>query len=1001
MPRPGRTSQAVTAFLKMARRYDYEGPLTMRTFRRVDKVGDDEGPTFVADWIHEYMENIYAHDAARKIQKTFRLWRHKRMWRLVLEHRIWTRKYIMRRVLLGWMGVSTDNHQLMMECFDKFVALFHQRPWISLRQTIAPVGLWYLSGRYFYPRVCDANRFYGICRVVAYPIGRRVMMLWRNIAHSKRCMRVANRRVLFTIAKRKCFGPVFHAFVMWNRLTKWKKMTSDGRGSCELHCGENIINWNIIERRKNKQRELEVRAAKHSLERIRKKAYHAVYQRYLDGKQSGNDFAASIQFYHRHVMERCKQAWLAFMVLERKRRVYLSKMMKAWYQIAYRNVKVRRIRTVLERTHNVARLCNLFSAWRTETRNQKLLDVAHSLRLQKRRSILYFVFFVAWKMDDEIGLCRVFREWLTFTRRRRTWRLFIKYSHDVESEVEFKQCVFYALRRAADHKMIRKFALQENRFFPYQLPYSFDSMVNWLTTSRQKMKTSSSEQWKFITEGNGSHLDENLLCRALVLALHKHYKFLHTIVSVGDNSIEEDSKVYELDELSRAMEANRVILRRTFRAKVMRDASLLSMLDSHSSAIQFEKVHPMFTISSGEADLYGYPSSGDMQPLPLVLFGNLDKTVNDFIAENNASWKIDTRAWKGMRSAVDDFVNSFRIPSEVPELEFVAPTETGDPNQNTKAEEVIPSEVVEYRPPELTRMDSFPVKDPVISEVKSLQTSYNMQDKGLASLLKEKPPPHFDAFTTSTRLRSFSPEEILQSLRRFFLNMTGNKFDFNNIMPYGPQILDMFPQSRRHALRRRINTFLLELDDRDDETTVSVSVSGSPDAQGVVCAAVTAFREIKQNFITGEYCDQVPFSKDLHLGASDLVSVQEFIRKMAYSKFPRIAREARRTLTSSRAARRKSMMRETDELTNDDVMVTASLLPYIMNPDIISEFLRTEVVVDRRLAKKKDRPSLANDSSAFFDVDSSKASFGLMSDSGVFGVPSDSIVFSFFEGSMS
>ena len=54
-----------------------------------------------------------------------------------------------------------------------------------------------------------------------------------------------------------------------------------------------------------------------------------------------------------------------------------------------------------------------------------------------------------------------------------------------------------------------------------------------------------------------------------------------------------------------------------------------------------------------------------------------------------------------------------------------------------------------------------------------------------------------------------------------------NKFDFNNIMPYGPQILDMFPQSRRHALRRRINTFLLELDDRDDETTVSVSVSRS------------------------------------------------------------------------------------------------------------------------------------------------------------------------------
>ena len=986
MPRPTKASQAVSAFLKMARRYDHDGPLTMRNFRRIEKVEVETGTKFVADWIHDYMENIYAQEAALKIQTAFRVARRKRLWRRVLRHLNHTRLYRMRRVLIGWCGASTDNHVLLVSCFQKFVKLFHERPWMSPKQTLSPPGLFYLSGRYFYPKSYDAHQFYGICRVLAYALGRRLLRMWRRVAHSRATMRICNRRTLFTIAKRRCFGPVFYAFVLWHRLVKWKKMTADGKGSCVLTFGENIIDWNIIQRRKNKKLEMESRAAKHSLERIKKNAYHAVYQMYLDGKQSNNDFAASTQFYHRHIQEKCKQAWLTFMVLERKRRAYLSKMSKAWYQVAYRNVKVRRISTVLERTSKVARLSNLFSAWRVEARNQKVLNIAHSLNIQENRSTAYFTLFVWLKMDDEFSMFRIFREWIALTRRRRAWLLFAKHSHDIDPEQEFKQCVFHAMQRAAHHRLIRKFVQPSHVFFPHQIPYSFDAMVKWIAESRKLTSSCDSSQWKFVTEAQSNYMNETLLCRSLILALHGKHKFLHIDISPVKTSRKniEDPVLYELDELSRAMESNRMILRRTFRTKVMRDVSLLSMLDSHTSAIQFEKAYPFFTTSVVETDMYGYPSSGDVRPLELVFFENIDVTVEECIAMNNASWKLDTRAWKGMRSAVDEFVKSFRMPSEIPELECFSPDETKDPNQQGKTADVEgPSEVVEYRPPELTKLESFPLANPVISEVKSLQTSYNMQDRGLANLLKEKPPSHFEAFATSTRLRSFTTDEILQSIRRFFLNMTGEKFDFSNVEAYGPQILDSFPQERRHTLRRRINTFILELDDRDDEKQVSVSVSSSPDAQGVISAVITAFREIKRNPVTGEYCDQVPFSKDHRLGSPELMSVQETIKKACYNNFPRLAREARRAMTSSRR-RKVSSKKESDEFSNDDVMVSASILPFIMNSDVIFDFLRTEVIVTQKLGIRRDKSLFGNDSSAVFDMESSMASLGLASDSSVF-----------------
>ena len=65
-------------------------------------------------------------------------------------------------------------------------------------------------------------------------------------------------------------------------------------------------------------------------------------------------------------------------------------------------------------------------------------------------------------------------------------------------------------------------------------------------------------------------------------------------------------------------------------------------------------------------------------------------------------------------------------------------------------------------------------------------------------------------------------------------------------------------------------------------------------------------------------------------------------------------------------------------------MVSASILPFIMNSDVIFDFLRTEVIVTQKLGIRRDKSLFGNDSSAVFDMESSMASLGLASDSSVF-----------------
>jgi hypothetical protein len=243
------------------------------------------------------------------------------------------------------------------------------------------------------------------------------------------------------------------------------------------------------------------------------------------------------------------------------------------------------------------------------------------------------------------------------------------------------------------------------------------------------------------------------------------------------------------------------------------------------------------------------------------------------------------------------------------------------------------------------RFETFPVPDPHLEEMKELKkahaTERRTSDVGSVALAG------VEGF--ESRIGGLGPLEILHGLRRFFLNMTGAKIDIHERIELGKTTYEGIPETKVHLLRRRINGFLAQLSWADVEGGVPLKIHPPEYAIDCVEAILTTFRALRKLKKMAAYCDTIPFSEDLDLSSPMRVRPRETIISCALDKFPKLASEGRRMGGPGR--RRTGAVKESDDLTYEDIMVTAFLLPHVIRPDLVKDFLRTEVEVSQKVTQ--------------------------------------------------
>jgi hypothetical protein len=240
----------------------------------------------------------------------------------------------------------------------------------------------------------------------------------------------------------------------------------------------------------------------------------------------------------------------------------------------------------------------------------------------------------------------------------------------------------------------------------------------------------------------------------------------------------------------------------------------------------------------------------------------------------------------------------------------------------------------------------FPLPDPHMREMKSLKNIYESQPPAETS--RSVALSGIEGF--ESRMGPFGQLELLHGLRRFFLNMTGIRIDiFHDKVELGKTTYDNIPEDKRHLLRRRINAFLAQLSHASVTGGVPVKIDPPEYAIDCVEAILTAFKGLTKAKKVAAYCDAIPFPTDLDLTSPSIVALREAVISCALDKFPKLAGEGRR---NAGGGKRKSLLaKESDDLTYDDILVAAFLLPHVIRADMVKDFLRAEVIVTQKLAQ--------------------------------------------------
>jgi hypothetical protein len=950
-PIPGSGTSGLSTFIRVARKYNHDSPNVLGSFHEVDQSLSDRPDTDnVPVFMHNLLLRKYAEDAARKIQWFCRGVIDKKHWHGLIKHLLTARQEILIRVFLGWRLGVTMNFEVAYRDHDRLLQLFQEKPVIMCRGQPLPFHIYWLTGCLFVPKRVKLRAFYRTARLLrGTAFGRRLLRLWHSIAHSGRCLRQASIGFRFTIQKRQCFGYIFVFFSLWYRYTRWKHATKQGKTSYQLPCSEVIIDWRIREHRLNLQKSRYGRACRFSVTRVMKKAHSALYQLHIDAREKLSDFHASGQFYVRHVHERAHRAWMRYMAIIRENRAQLRKLVRAWYESCYQFTRRKKYIGIMTAKRRATLLSKAIHGWSWYAKHCHLRNVQKASQIQKQPLWIYCAVFHLRGMHEFAFFGHVFRAWCAFCQRRKLWRAFARYTGEIDPDREYKAKILYALVRAMQQKLVRRFSHPSNRSLPHQTDYSFDAMSKWISESRQLFHSRTQRFWAFQTELRTGPVEfsGSLLARSLICAIHQRWPYERVIFP--DPKSKEfvnsgDWTPRTLAELEAAVQSNCAQLRAQLVRKLLRDSAVLCVVDSHFSALDYHAYHAMFSVAANETLISTVPVI-EGSVLKLVLYDDVAESVEVLSRQNEQFPAARQRIDKAFRHAIAAFHRTYRAPADLfPTQAHSATTSPRLPIIPTEGIVAAPRKapISVYRTP-IVRLPVFPIEDPQLREIKALKKRHEKRRESSYTT----PVSRYGLDRFEACLQGWSCNDMLQSVRRFFMAMIGTRIDISDRVDFGQNTYDDIPPEKHHVLRRRINAFLGQL----SRVSLSEGVPLKSDAPqwGPECvsAILTVFRALKKLKKTQPYCDRIPFPDEVALDDLDTCSLRASFFTAAYEKFPKLNADGRRTPQGGR--RKHSSAKDPEDISYDDIMAAAFVIPLVIRSEFIRDFLTTEVEMRRRL----------------------------------------------------
>lgn len=886
------------------------------------------------EWLVVFIRNNLSNAAATLIQRTWRTYKIKKMWGGIFNNRIWTRHDILMRVFLGWRGYATKKFDTQVYCYNKFAALHKEKPWISIKTNLSPFNLFYATGRWFYPKLFNARTFLYVYRVFSRPEGRHILGIWKMIASGLRGYRENSHKFIHTVHKRQAFGSAFIAFELWHRYILWKKENKIRANCFSLQVKERIINWDIVEQRLNKRKAQRSLADAHYISTIRKNAYMAIHQHLVERRQVAMDMESALTFYNHRIMEDCRRAWIKYDNMCRHRRAELLKMQKGWYTYVFDKASKNHIITTMTTFRNSLLCSYCFTMWRKNIRYTALRLLKGAYLMFRNPSPFRQLFFAFRNDTSFIFFERAFREWVNYWRRRKAWKNFQKVFQKCDEKRELKQLCFYSLKRAAEINLIRRLVHVIPRYFPNQTYYSVEGMEKNLN-----LYFDSNSTFKYEVNTYQQQPPSDLLIRSFIFVVDKTRNFDRCKFAVNnkDKKMTPRFGYYNYFDIKRNFHQNVDILRVGLNARMARDRTTLTGVDSHHMAKKLAEVLPGFTTSESDSS-NALVVTGLNKAIPLNIPEDIELSIDHLIEETeNITFAVPKQVQQNFAILRKSFDARLRHPNAIygndlatPEISFLA-GQTPNSTQSPMVEQGIPliaskktfgNSVTQFSKP---IVETVPFESPSLPFVLELQSTKDDSSSMISTTIEL-----FDTFNSQVLKPSLEKADPFISLRRFFLAITGMRFELKPTEP--PQ---MDPSIRR-VFRRNVNAFVAGL--------MGVEISGKgvpitlerPDwIQRYVNAAIAMHCELSKHPALFSFCAQVPFANMLIVDCDDAIEIRSFTYNVLVSKYPKLQKK------NNEGLRRNAT--DSDEMKRSDLNAGLILLPYIVRPDLVKDFIKEEI----------------------------------------------------------
>jgi hypothetical protein len=359
--------------------------------------------------------------------------------------------------------------------------------------------------------------------------------------------------------------------------------------------------------------------------------------------------------------------------------------------------------------------------------------------------------------------------------------------------------------------------------------------------------------------------------------------------------------------------------------KIVHDLAVLAVIESHFAALDYHMLNSLFSIAPDEILISTVQPVLGEHSLKLIFFDDVAESVKYLLAHNQKFPASRQRIDGAFREAISAFNRTYRTPAALMDTASYSPGAT--PRCHTH-----PNDLTSLTP---KTMQISVYKPPI--EIKTLKQRHERQ--GGEQLID--PGSHYSLERFELRLQGFTAHDLLQSMRRFFLNMCDETIDVADKVQFGQNTYQGIAIENHHLMRRRINAFLGQTAHVSVADGIPLITDAPTWAVEAVTAVLTTWRALKKVKKTALYCDRTPFAEDVELDCPEVYAVRAGIFAAAYEKFPKLTAEAKR---SGHALKRKpTAVEEQDEITYDDVVAAAFLLPHIMRLELVKEFVKAEI----------------------------------------------------------